>query len=92
MSLSLYFFPTTKKEDNSAGAEQLRSTLVLLIVGHVVASVLSATFVSLVTAIAQGLYIAILYSIFMALHTWLIWVYILIVGFNGVTGILGILG
>lgn len=41
--------------------------------------------------VAQFFYAAILYSVYLALHGWLIWVYILIVGLNGVHGILGIL-
>lgn len=91
MSLGDFFFPKTIKEDNTEGANQLRSTLIFLIVGHVVCAVLAVAFVSLVTALAQGFYIAILYSIYAALHGWLIWIYLLVAAFNGVTGIFGIL-
>ena len=80
------------KPDESDGAKKMRATLLLIITGHVVCSVVSFAFVGLVTAVAQALYIVILYSIYMGLHTWLIWVYMLIAGFNGVTGVLGIFG
>ncbi len=33
-----------------------------------------------------------LYSVYMALHTWVIWIYLLVLGFNGISGILGIFG
>lgn len=92
MSLGEYFFPKVLKEDTSEGANQLRSTSIFLIVGHVICAILALTFVSIVTAFAQAIYIAILYSIYSALHTWLIWIYLIIVVFNGVTGIFGILG
>jgi len=92
MSLGEFFFPKVIKEDPSEGANQMRSTLVFLIVGHVICAVLALAFVSIVTAFAQAIYIAILYSIYAALHGWLIWVYLLVAAFNGVTGIFGILG
>ena len=60
--------------------------------GHIICSIVAVVFISdLLMFVAQFIYATILYSIYLALHGWLIWVYILIVGLNGVHGILGIL-
>jgi len=92
MSLGEFFFPKIIKEDPSEGANQMRGTVVFLIVGHVICAILALAFVSIFTALAQAFYIAILYSIYAALHGWLIWIYLIVTAFNGVTGIFGILG
>lgn len=88
-----YFFPKTPKPNDSQGAKALRTTTHFLMVGHVICAVLALAFVgSILTFIAQGLYIAILHSINLALHTWLIWIYVIIMAFQAVSGAFGVFG
>ena len=71
---------------------RLRSCLLLLIVGHLISAILAVMFISdILMFVAQFFYISMLYSIYLALHGWLIWVYMGIVGLNGIHGLLQIL-
>jgi hypothetical protein len=47
-------------------------------------------FVSIATFIVQVLYIALLYSVYMTLRTWLIWFYMIILGFNVLSGVFSV--
>jgi hypothetical protein len=65
---------------------RLRAGILPLFLGHLLTAIFGVAFVSVSTFFAQVLYIGILYSIYMALHTWLIWVYFCCVGLNVVAG------
>ena len=71
-------------------ARQLRRIILPLIVGHAASSALGLAFVSVSTLIVSFLYVAILYSIYMTLHTWLVWVYMVLLGFNIVSGLFNV--
>ena len=77
--------PVPEKKNEAA---YMRRTITFLILGHVLIAVFSFAFGSFITFAVQPIYIAMLYSIYMALHMWLVWVYIIVVGTNALSGIL----
>ena len=81
--------PVPEKKNEAA---YMRRTITFLILGHVLVAVFSFAFGSFITFAVQPIYIAMLYSIYMALHMWLVWVYIIVVGTNALSGILTLLG
>jgi hypothetical protein len=60
-----YIFPDKMKDNESDSVRSLRSTVLLLIVGHLICGILNVAFIgSFLGALAQILYIAMLYSIY----------------------------
>ena len=77
--------------NNSEAAIKLRSTLLLLRVGHIASAIIAVALIGdFLMCFAQVIYIAMLYSVYLALHRWLIWVYMVFTGLNGLHGLLGI--
>jgi hypothetical protein len=58
-----------------------------LVVGHVLVACLGMAFVSVATFAIQFLYIALLYSIYMTLRTWIMWAYMVALMLNIISGI-----
>jgi hypothetical protein len=65
---------------------RLRAGILPLFLGHIICAVIAMAFVSVLTCGAQIIYIGILYSAYMTLRNWVIWLYMVLVGFNCVTG------
>ena len=88
-----YYFPKTNTVNDTQGAKNLRSATTLLMAGHLGCAILAIAFISsVITFIGQFIYIAILYSIFSALHTWLIYTYCAIAVINSVMGLFTLIG
>lgn len=77
-----YFFPKYPAHNELRQARFLRRGVIPLVVGHVLVACLGMAFVSIATFCVQFLYIAILYSIYMTLRTWIIWIYIVALVLN----------
>ena len=85
-----YFFPKEVVQDNSEAATDLRKCIVLLEVGHLSSAALAIIFVGFPTFFVQALYFAILYSLYVTLRKWMIFVYIFFVGLNVFQGVFNI--
>ena len=70
MSIKEYFFPAEPVVNDTEPAKLIRSTIGLVIVGHIVVAVAALIFVSIFTFLGQFIFIAILYSTYQTLHTW----------------------
>eukprot|EP00347_Sterkiella_histriomuscorum_P020005 403339460 len=81
-----YFFPKHPANSDFESARQLRRCIIPLVVAHVLIACLGMAFVSIITFAVQFLYIAILYSIYMNLRPWIIWMYMILLGFNAASG------
>ena len=92
MSMRDYFFPDKPKEDESEGAKLLRSTALMILVGHMVCAILALIVGEILTFVAQFIYVAMLYSLYAALHTWVMYAYMVLVAFNAVTGVFTLIG
>lgn len=66
----------------------MRRGIIPLVIGHVIVGCVGMAFVSIATFVAQFIYIALLYSVYMTLRTWLIWVYMILLGLNVISGVL----
>ncbi|CDW71441.1 UNKNOWN [Stylonychia lemnae] len=82
-----YFFPKQPANMDVEQARKLRKGVIPLVVGHVIIACLGMAFVSILTFAAQFFYIALLYSIYMTLRPWLVWFYMVILGFNIASGL-----
>ena len=91
MSCKDYFLPAQAVEYDTNGAKNLRQTCMLLIVGHFFSGIIGFAFVSVFTFLGQGIYIALLYSIYMTLHVWMVWAYCVIIACNAISGVLSLL-
>jgi len=85
-----YFFPKLPAHNTTVEARKLRRGIIPIVVAHVVIACLGMAFVTISTFIAQFLYIAMLYSIYMTLRTWIVWVYMIILGFNVLSGLFAV--
>jgi hypothetical protein len=85
-----YFFPKDPVVNDMPQSMKMRSGIVPLLLGHAVCGVVGMAFVSVATFIAQFIYIILLYSIYMTLRTWMVWVYIILIGFNALSGFLNV--
>ncbi len=85
-----YFFPKHPANNGSLEARLLRRGLLPIVFLHVLIACLGMAFVSISTFIAQFFYIALLYSVYMTLRSWIIWVYMVIVGFNVLSGVFSV--
>ena len=85
-----YFFPKHPAQNSTPEARQLRRVIIPLVVCHVLIACLGIAFVSVATFIAQFFYIAMLYSVYMTLRTWIVWVYLAILAFNVLSGALSV--
>jgi hypothetical protein len=71
-----YFFPEHPVENAHPSTIKLRKCLVNLILGHIICLVVLILYALITAFIAQLLYIAILYSLYMTLRQWIIFLYI----------------
>lgn len=81
-----YFFPKTPARNEMPSAIKMRVGIIPLFIGHAACAILALSFVSIVTFVMQFFYVVTLYSIYMTLHTWLVWVYMVLLGFNAISG------
>ena len=82
-----YFFPKTPVHNDLPEATSLRAVIIPLILGHAITACLGMAFVSVLTFVGQFFYVALLYSIYMTLHTWIVWLYMVLLGLNILTGL-----
>lgn len=82
-----YFFPKQPVHSDFESARRLRRGIIALVVAHVLIACLGMAFVSLLTFAAQFLYIAILYSVYMTLRPWILYVYMVLLGLNVLSGL-----
>lgn len=82
-----FFFPEQPVHGQNQSAIKLRKILVLIVIGHLAALVLSLTSLLMSTLLAQIFYILILYSIYMTLRECMLWVYVILILFNVIIGL-----
>jgi len=82
-----YFFPQEPVEHEHPSVEQMRTAIVRLVIGHIIVAILSLGLVSFVTAFMQFLYFAMLYSLYLTLKNWLVWLYIGCLALNVISGV-----
>ena len=85
-----YFFPKAPVHNDMPAAHRLRLGLIPLILGHAVCGVVGLAYVSVTVLFAQFIYVVMLYSTYMTLHTWLVWLYMIVLGFNLLSGFLNV--
>ena len=85
-----YFFPKQPANCDFPSARTLRKGVIPLVVGHVLIACLGMAFVSIVTFAVQFLYIAMLYSVYMTLRPWIVWMYMILLGFNVLSGVFSV--
>lgn len=85
-----YFFPKYPAPSDLEAARRLRRAIIPLVIAHVLIACLGMAFVTLVTFAVQFLYIAMLYSIYMTLRPWIVWMYMIIMGFNVASGLFSV--
>lgn len=85
-----YFFPKSPCNNDMHSAKLLRKSIVILIPLHIIICVVSGAFVLFTTLLAQFYYVALLYSVYMTLRTWLLYLYMLSLALNILTGILSL--
>ncbi len=83
-----YFFPKTPARNDMVSARKLRRSIIPLIVLHFLIAVVACAFVTVGTGLVQIWYMGLLYSTYMTLRTWLLWVYLICLGFNCLVGLL----
>ena len=86
-----YFFPKQPVNNDMQSAKMLRKSIVLLIPLHIIICIVAGGFLIASTLLAQFYYVALLYSVYMSLRTWILYLYFLSLGLNILSGFLSLL-
>ena len=86
-----FFFPEHPIEPDNVEAKKFRRIITLITVGHLVLGILNLIFADLGTFLFQWVYIFILYSYYMTLKPWTVYVYAVLLILNVVTGIFSLI-
>ncbi len=66
----------------------MRFTIIWLLIGHALFLILTLGFVTFKLALSQAFFIIILYSLYLNLKKWILYVYLVIIAINAVIGFL----
>ena len=85
-----YFFPKSPAKNDYPAARLLRRAIIPLIVLHIIIGCLGIAFVTFLNLLTQIWYTGLLYSSYMTLRTWIVWLYMISLTLNVVVGLFSV--
>ena len=71
-------------------AKLLRKSIIIIIPLHIIICIVSGAFLIFSTLLMQFYYVALIYSVYMTLRTWVLYIYLFSLGINLFSGFLSI--
>ena len=85
-----YFYPKTPCNNDMYSAKLLRKSIIIIIPLHIIICIVSGAFLIFSTLLMQFYYVALIYSVYMTLRTWVLYIYLFSLGINLFSGFLSI--
>ncbi len=85
-----FFFPKSPVNNDMHSAKLLRRSIVILIPLHIIICIVSGAVLIFSSLIAQFYYVALLYSLYLTLRTCMLYIYMVSLGINILSGILSV--
>ena len=86
-----YFFPEHPVEADNQRFQKTRKLVTFIAIGHLVFAILTLVWVAFTTFLFQFVYIILLYSFYMNMKVWILYLYAGILILNIITGLFGVI-